>query len=228
MSTFDLLEKRHHVRKYSEKIPPKEIIEQALWKTWKTTPSKNNAMPYKVFIYGPDKKEEKEKVWHMVYKNHIGAEKEAVKIGLATKTEDGEPNPFYEHIKYNPYLLCIHSQPREPNKFYEEQVKRGMFFDQAWPEKVDRFIDTAAVEAGMFIQVLTNYLLESKVDLSYTSCFLRDAQKWLDVGLNHAKWRPIILMSIGYAERYRYEDLKDWGRSKEDIKPEYRDIIKWI
>lgn len=228
MKHFDLLEGRHHVAKYSDKVPPKKLIETALWKAWKTTPSKNNAMPYKVFIYGPDKKEEKEKVWHMVYKNHINAEKVAVKRGLATRTEDGEPNPFYEHIKYNPYLLCIHCQPREPNKFYEEQVKKGMFFDQAWPEMVDRFIDTAAVEAGMFIQVLTNYLLESKVDLSYTSCFWRDPQKWLDAGLDHAKWRPIILMSIGYAERYRYEDLKDWGRSHEDIKPEYEDMIKWV
>ena len=59
MSTFDLLEGRHHVRKYSDKIPPKEQIESALWKAWKTTPTKNNAMPYKIFVYGPDKKEEK-------------------------------------------------------------------------------------------------------------------------------------------------------------------------
>ena len=59
MSHFDLLEKRHHVRKYSDKIPPKEMIENALYKAWKTTPSKNNAMPYKVFVYGPEHKEKK-------------------------------------------------------------------------------------------------------------------------------------------------------------------------
>jgi hypothetical protein len=42
MNYFDTLEKRSHVKKYDmTKIPPKEKIERALWKAWKTTPSKN-------------------------------------------------------------------------------------------------------------------------------------------------------------------------------------------
>ena len=61
MKHFDLLESRHHVKEYSDKIPAKELIENALWKAWKTTPSKNNAMPYKVFVYGPDKKQSKKR-----------------------------------------------------------------------------------------------------------------------------------------------------------------------
>jgi len=60
MSTFDLLEKRRHVRKYTDKIPPKEQIEFALWQAWKTTPSKNQSMAYQVLVWGPDKKKEKE------------------------------------------------------------------------------------------------------------------------------------------------------------------------
>ena len=33
MKHFDLLEtRRKHVRKYSDKIPPKELFEKALWK----------------------------------------------------------------------------------------------------------------------------------------------------------------------------------------------------
>mgnify|MGYP000893263592 CR=1 FL=1 len=75
-------------------------------------------------------------------------------------------NPYYEHIKYNPYLFCIHAQPREPNDWYKESVKKGMFFDQAWPERIERFIDTSAVEVGMFIQNLSTYLLEEKIDIS--------------------------------------------------------------
>lgn len=53
MSTFDLLEKRRHVRKYrTDKHPPYELIEKLLWKTWKTTPSKNNFMPYNCHVLG--------------------------------------------------------------------------------------------------------------------------------------------------------------------------------
>lgn len=228
MNTFELLEGRHHVRKYSDKVPPKEQIESALWKAWKTTPTKNNAMPYKIFVYGPDKKEEKEKVWKMVYKNHKVAERRAVARGQGKTTEGGFANPYYEHIKYNPYLLTIHAQPREPNEFYRKQVERGMFFDQAWPERVDNFIDTSAVEVGLFIQILTLYLLEYKIDLSYTSCFVRDAKQWRANGLKHVEYRPIVLMSMGYSEVFRKDVIEKYGRTHEDIKPAMSEMIEWI
>ena len=41
-------------------------------------------------------------------------------------------------------------------------------------KRVDNFIDTSAIEVGMFLQNLTTYLLEKKIDVSYTSCFFRD------------------------------------------------------
>tara|TARA_B100001057_G_scaffold296309_1_gene296504 strand:- start:20644 stop:21333 length:690 start_codon:yes stop_codon:yes gene_type:complete len=227
MSTFDLLEKRHHVRFYKDDVPPKDKIEFALWQAWKTSPSKNNAMPWKVIVYGPEHKEEKIKVWKMVAENHKDAEKRAMQRGEATRTESGKPNPYYEHIKSNPYLFCIHAQPRNPNKFYEKQVEEGMFFDQAWPSRVHNFIDTSAVEVGMFIQNLSSYLLEQNIDVSYTSCFFREIEKWHDIGLKDADYRPIVLMSAGYSELYRYEMLRSYGREKEDIKPEYEEIIKW-
>mgnify|MGYP003876881967 CR=1 FL=1 len=108
MNYFDVLEnKRKHVFRYTDRIPDKEIIEDCLYKAWKTTPSKNNAMPYKVIVYGPEHKEEKVKAWKMCAENHKDAEKRAVQRGEATKTEGGKPNPFYEHIKHNSYLFCI-------------------------------------------------------------------------------------------------------------------------
>ena len=228
MKHFDLLETRHHVKEYSDKIPKKELIENSLWKAWKTTPSKNNAMPYKVFVYGPEHKEEKIKVWEMVFSNHKDAEIRAMKRGQATRTEGGVPNPYYEHIKYNPYLFCIHAQPREPNDWYKESVKRGMFFDQAWPERIESFIDTSAVEVGMFIQNLSTYLLEEKIDISYTSCFRREQKYWQEVGLKHAEYRPIILMTSGYHKKYRKDVLYVKQRIKKDIKPEYEEMIQWM
>ena len=68
MNYFDTLEKkRKHVRKYDlNKIPPKECIERALYKAWKTTPGKNNAMPYQVLVWGPDKQIHKEAIHSLV------------------------------------------------------------------------------------------------------------------------------------------------------------------
>ena len=229
LTTFDLLEKRHHVQSYIRgKIPPKEYIESALWKAWKTTPSKNNAMPYKVFVYGPNKHKEKELVHKMVHDNHKQAELNAVKRGEAITTEGGKPNPYYEHIKYNAYLFCIHSQTREPNKFYKDQVEKAMYFDQAWASQVENYVDTAAVEVGMFIQNFSTYLLEQNIDISYTSCFIRDIKKWHDVGLNDAEFRPIILMSVGYKQQYRNEILRRDNRLEDDRKPEIDEVITWI
>ncbi len=45
-NTFKLLEDRHHVVHYKEEVPPKEVVDKALWEAWKTSPSKNNAMPW--------------------------------------------------------------------------------------------------------------------------------------------------------------------------------------
>jgi len=227
-SHFDLLESRHHVKEYSEDIPPKELIDKALYEAWKTTPSKNNAMPYKVFVLGPDEWLKKRFVHKMVHNNHKDAEVNAMKRGEAIRTEGGKPNPYYEHIKKNPYLFCIHAQPREPNEFYKVQVKKGMFFDQAWPSRVNYFIDTSAVEVGMFIQNFSTFLLEKKIDVAYTSCFFRDIKKWHEIGLTYADYRPIILMSAGYKKVYRKDDPNFIATGLSDIKPEFKDMIEWI
>lgn len=226
--TFNLLESRHHVKDYTDVIPDKVLLEEALWCAWKTTPSKNNAMPWKVFVYGPDKMEEKIKVWEIVHGNHMRREVKALEEGEAITTEKGRINPFYSHIKDNPYLICVHAQPRNPNKYYEQKVRLGMYFDQAWESQVDNFIDTSAIEVGMFIQNLSSYLLEKNIDVSYTSCFYRDIKKWHEYGLTYSNFRPIILMSCGYKKVFRNEIIKEWGSDKEDVKPNYKDIIEWI
>ena len=63
-------------------------------------------------------------------------------------TENGQINPYYEHIKLNPYLFAIHSQPRDPNDWYKFRVKKvANVFDQPYPKHVNRIVDSVAVEA---------------------------------------------------------------------------------
>ena len=60
MDAYKLLSKRNHIHRYKEdKIPPKELIDDLLYKAWKTTPSKNNFMPYHVNVLGPEHVDEK-------------------------------------------------------------------------------------------------------------------------------------------------------------------------
>jgi hypothetical protein len=229
MKHFDLLEqKRKHVKTYGKKIPPKQIIDEALWKAWKTSPSKNNAMAYQALIWGPDKDLHKEAIHSLCVKSHKDAEDRAVEGGLAVITQGGVENPYYAHVKNNPYLITIHSRVSTPNKFYQRQVDEGHFYDQGFESHIEKIIDSVSVEVGIFAANLTNYLLESGVDMSYNSCFRRDVKSWHDVGLKMVKTRPILMISVGYAERYRKEDLIDWKMEKDDIKPNSDDIIKWI
>ncbi len=227
--TFETLEKRGHVRKYSDKAPSKEMIDKALWQAWKTTPSKNNAMPYKVFVFGPEHTEIKEKIWSLCVKNNIRTDNEAVDRGESNIRRGKEGNPYYEHIKLNPYLFAVHSQPREPNDFYKQKVKKGMFFDQAYPQHINKIVDSVATEVGLFCANLTIYLLEKNIDVSYNNCFIRDFKQWQDIGLNYTDYRCIFLMTAGYAEEYRRDDIKKTSLALyKDIKPEYDEIIKWI
>jgi len=227
-STFDLLEtKRSHVKTYSKKVPPKKEIQDAVWKAWKTSPSKNNAMAYEVLIWGPDKKEEKQKMHSLCVKNHIHAEVTAVEKKLASKTQQGEPNPYYEHVKHNPYLITIHSRLAKPNKFYKRQIDEGHFYDQAYQSYVEKIIDSVAVEVGLFAQNITNYILEKNIDVTYNSCFVRDVNVWHEIGLTAVKQRPILMISCGYAERYRRQDLIDQRTENDDVKPDFEDIVRW-
>jgi len=229
MNYYDLLEtKRKHVKIYGNKVPPKSIIANALWKAWKTSPSKNNAMAYQALVWGPDKILEKEAIHSLCVESHKAAEERGVKRRLATITQKGKPNPYYEHIKLNPYLITIHSRVSKPNKYYEEKIKEGHFYDQGFEKYIELIIDSVSVEVGLFLANLTVYLLEAGLDISYNSCFVREVEGWHKVGLNYVKTRPISMITCGYAERYRKQDLKESGKEVWDIKPDVNDIIKWI
>ena len=102
--TFETLEKRGHVRRYSDKVPPKELIDKALWQAWKTSPSKNNAMAYKVFVFGPEQTAIKEKIWNLCVKNNARTENDAVDRGENHIRRGTQANPYYEHIR----LSLIH------------------------------------------------------------------------------------------------------------------------
>lgn len=228
---FDTLEtKRHHVKKYMpDKIPPKELIQNALWKAWKTTPSKNNFMAYQIDIYGPNMQKEKDKLWNFAIQNHINAEERAVKEGLATKTQEGEPNPFYEHIKNCPYLLIFHGRVcKKANPFYQRQIDKGHFADQMYEEKVAHIHGSTCVEVGIFAANLTYYLLQNDLDMSYNSCFIRDKNVWQKNGFFWVQQDPILMMSVGYAERYRFQDMKLWEMTDSDLKPEIQDVVRWL
>ncbi len=240
MGYFETIEsKRRHVRQYNlEKIPTKESIDRALYKAWKTTPGKNNAMPYQVLVWGPDKAKEKEAIHSLVVKSHKTVEEEAVadarlpnsiaQADIPIDKNKNFPNPFYEHVALNPYLFTIHSRVSTPNRWYKAKIKEGHQYDQGYEHLFEHIIDSTAVEVGLFASNLGYYLLEEGLDISYNSCFRRRPEEWHKVGLHMVKTRPITMISCGYAKKYRYQELASWGKLNWDRKPDQDDIVKWM
>ena len=146
MKHFDLLEGRHHVAKYSDKVPPKKLIETALWKAWKTTPSKNNAMPYKVFVFGPEHKMEKEK--------------DVVTLIL------GGPTKYYNYSNKN--IIQIFSKINK--QIYEKNLQLVVIPSNRTPEKIIQFakkyfnrnsliVDTVDKQAYLSSLALAKYII---------------------------------------------------------------------
>ena len=68
----DILSKRQQTKGYHPlRIPDKKLAENLISKTFKLTASKQNLMPYKVHVLGPDKKELKKEFFKIVLFIHF-------------------------------------------------------------------------------------------------------------------------------------------------------------
>lgn len=219
---YDIIKKRKHVVHYDmNQIPPKDVIYKHLKLAWSMTPSKQNCFPYKIHILGPDFKEQKKKLWDLVVSNHFTMEEKGVEVGMI-EAVSGRPNPYYYHIRHNPYTLII--TPRlvlKQNAHYTEQIRDGHYMEQMDPVRMAgrKDIDAISIEVGMFVANLCATLMEQGLDISYTNCFPRDVKHWKkDFGF--IEYAPVLLVSIGKAEHYR-------GFVKGDTKAPFEDIIEW-
>ena len=97
-----------------------------------------------------------------------------------------------------------------------------------YEEYVSHIHGSTCVEVGIFAANLTMYLLENGLDMSYNSCFIRNKKAWQDKGLFWVRQDPILMISVGYAERYRKQELEKWGVLDDDYKPEMNEVIRWL
>ncbi len=239
MSVYDLFQTRHHVLKYAPEPVDESLLNTLLWKAWKITPSKSNAMPYNVNVLGPKDQVEKNKIYDQVSGNH----KFYDEVGLDYNTKDNpklqkeykfKVNPFYGHVKNNSHLLVFSSRVAKPNAFYKDTIWReAHFFEQAEEDQVTDIAESVSVECGFFATHLAGLCREQNIDVSFTACLPKSIDKWKAfpyLWYNYEKQTAKIhlIMSIGYAEKYRYEWLTEIRRTKDDIKPKFTEVVKFI
>jgi len=221
MNQIDFLDKRKHVREYHKAVPEKELIETVLWKAWKVTPSKNNFMPYNVYVLGPDKKDEKESIWRKCCSN----KKKTNEKETPGHIEDGV-NPNFATVKNNPYLLVISQTVRPPNEYYRRMIAEfDEFFEPMHVRCIDEVSNGTSLEIGMFSANLSAFCTEEGLDISYTCAIPNDLADWKDMAFIEHK--PLLLITIGYCKVSLQDSYAKNGLGQYDKKPEFNEVVHW-
>ena len=221
MSTFDLLEKRRHVRKYrTDKHPSYEIIKKLLWKTWKTTPSKNNFMSYSTYVIGPKHKKLKIELYDICTKNQLNINKKN------DNKKNHKPNVTLQSILTAPYNLIFTNRfEDQPNIAQIQEHLNGVYHEALDITKFEDRKTVNCIEIGMFCNTLSALCVENNLDVSYVKCFSERVSHWKKT-IPFVKASPIFVMNIGKGEIFKKP--KTLKNKIIDQKPDYERIINWI
>lgn len=203
----ELLSKRKQIRFFrNDVIPKKELIDSLLEKTFNLVPSKQSLMPYHVHIFGPDKIDEKEKLYYLSSNKH---------------SNDGYKNTNVNVQLKAPYVLVFTQRLAWPNPMVVKAILNGKNFYECNPITYKKHKSAASIEIGMFMMILTTFCIDNNIDVSYTICLPQENLKYKEQGLNFTDENILVTMSLGYEKENTY--VKDYG----NVKPEISEIITW-
>ena len=209
MTVEELFKKRHQVKMYSQTlIPEKPLVQEVIDKAFQLTASKQNLMPYKVHILGPEHKDLKEKFFEISKRNKGGGQNYNIRA---------------------PYLLLFTNRLiTNPSPAVALKIKLGHGYPMCDPIKYrtsNSNRENVALEIGMFAKVLTALCMEKDFQVSYLLCFTdwkEDDQLWKE--LDFIKDPVMFSMQIGYkSKNMTVDEFK-----KYEQKPNKDEVINWI
>ena len=196
----------------------KSIIDNLLQRTWKVTPSKNNFMPYKLHVLGPQHQDLKDKVYEKALKHqddqdHLAAP--SLKM------------PRFHNIVSCHYLLIFTQRAEDqPNVHQQELIALGRNYTQTDPNKLGENYGNALLEIGMFCNTFAALCIESHLDISYTLCFPKQLDQWQDHGFEFLDQEPVFIMTAGKALKYLRNEYT--ALEKLDLRPNYDRIVNFV
>lgn len=204
---FNELSKRKQVRWYDEnRIPDPSSIQDALQKTHESVASKQNLIPYKVYVI---------------------ANNPEVNRGLYELSKGGtNAITSNTNLLTAPYQFIYTARlVTDANEKVLSDINRGHIQPPCDPEKYKNPIPSQGVciEIGMHATILSTILIEQGLDVSYTRCFdswEHKRSRWTDNGLDFVEDDVYLLMSTGYGDPKRYYD-------SQSQKPPFENIVKY-
>ena len=203
---------KKQIRVYdTEKIPNRDLVEGLIKKAFDLTPSKQNLMPFKVHVLGPNCKEEKDILFDL--------------------TNQTSAKVHHNKAVYAPYVLILTNRlVKDMNEAVKMRSEKGHTQGVCDTKK---FMDKgpliqSSIEVGMFTSILSGLCLEKKLEISFLKCFKSWYGKNSDRGdwikLPFVTYCPLMLMCIGY----RHEK-KNWDLNHEkEYKPDIKNVINFL
>lgn len=241
--TYAHMHKYKHIIEYDTiDIPDIHLVKQCLHEAWNNTPSKQNFMPYNVFVIGPGDKTIKEKIYYKSIMQEYAVnltryegidETDPKAVEAAMIQHRGVP-PQFINFKTAPYVLLFTQRiENEPNPFNQYLTDRGWSFEQtnaAWKTSSrvkNKAFGLVMLEIGMFANAFSNLCLMNGIDISYTRCLPTHMNFWADPDFSFLENPPQLIMTAGKGKVSRRE-FYTTVRHGIDYKPDFERIVKFI
>ena len=238
---YSHMHKYQYVIKYdTEKLPDPFIIKQSLYEAWSSTPSKQQFMPYNIFVLGPDDKKVKEMIYYkaLLKEFETNFQKYNVDATDPLAVEEAMMNqrrpPQYLNYKTAPYILiCTQRVEKQLNPFNALRALQGWNFEQTtseWqkdPKRKNRAKGLAMIEIGMFTQAFSNLCLKHNIDVSHTRCLPTTMDFWTEPEFSFLENPPQLILSAGFGKEYRRDFYPDLTHGM-DYRPDFEKIVKFI
>jgi hypothetical protein len=217
----EIFNNRKHVRAYDKNaFIPKEVINSLLYTAWRLTPSKNNFMPYNIFVLSSQHNDYKEHIYRICVRN----EEDVNSIKSDNKYE---LNPNYTNIINCSYLLIYTVRVEDqPNLETKRNVAKGAYYEALDLVGIKEIYDLIALEVGLFANIFSGLCLEKEIDTSFTMCFNKRSDRWKE--LPFMQNEPLLLMTVGKGLVYRQDIAKKEGWTTDDYKPNYDRIVDFV
>jgi len=222
MSIEKVFDSRRQIRRFDHNnLPDKKVIKSIIEKTYKLVPSKQQLMPYKVHILGPEFKKEKEILYH-----------QSTKVEELIQEVDNNPNKLkYPSLQCTnilaPYVLIFTPRLSKGSPAVRQRIKDGHDYIVCDPKRYKEDPQINSIEIGMFATVLSGLALELGIDISYNKNFCH-WPKWKHFwdDLPFVDEPPYLIMSLGY-RRYPNKEIAI-PLIEEEYKEDMTDVINWI
>lgn len=227
----NVLKNYRYVREYDTSAKISEsLIHSLLQRTWKVTPSKNNFMPYRVLVIGPDEQSLKDDVFNLCLRNECRADGETnFEEFFQRRYVDRGIVPQFHNIKSCSYLILFNQRVEtELNPWQQYSVNDGRVYEQTSKDNAWRCFKNSCIEVGMFASTFAALCIESGLDVSHTLCFPTEPKYWEEFWgkFNIDDPSAILAMTVGKGSVYRQDVLEEL--EKTDLKPDFHKVVQFL